>query len=152
MKNSSRKILSAVSWLTVGQLSADCWPTVGWLLANCRLTVFVMFQAKVLADCRPTLGQHSATCWPPVSNLLVGHKLKWLLTFTHLLLLKLHKKGKSHLKKKPCTVLSVVTMAFAYSFALASKTFPNWFNFSYLPYGKVFLVPNSLNALPPKPF
>ena len=55
-------------------------------------------------------------------------------TFTYLLLLKLHKKGKSHLNKIPCTVHSIATTAFAYFFALASETFINWFDFIYPPY------------------
>ena len=52
-------------------------------------------------------------------------------TFTYLLLLKQHKKGKSHLNKIPCTVHSTATMA--YFFALASETLINWFDFIYPP-------------------
>ena len=44
VKNSSWKILSANSRLTVG-----------WLLANCLPTVFIMCWAKVLANCWPTV-------------------------------------------------------------------------------------------------
>ena len=54
--------------LAVCQQSVDSLPTVGRLLANCRPTVFVMFQAKVLADCQPTVGRQSATCWQSVGG------------------------------------------------------------------------------------
>ena len=52
-------------------LSANCWPSVGRQLADRRPTVCVMFEAKVLADCRPAVGRQSVTWWQPVSNVSV---------------------------------------------------------------------------------
>ena len=53
MKNSTQNMLLAVCWPTVGQHLADSWP---WP------TAYVMFEAKVLADCRPTVGDLLANC------------------------------------------------------------------------------------------
>ena len=52
VKNSSQKILSTDGF----RLSANCQPTVGRQSADSRPTVFVTFQAEVLADCRPIIG------------------------------------------------------------------------------------------------
>lgn len=38
------------------------------LSANRRPTVFVTFQAKMMADCSPIVDHQSATCWQPVGG------------------------------------------------------------------------------------